>query len=162
RPATTGTAVAGQTATIGFWQNKNGQNLILSLNGGATTTQLGHWLALTFPNLYASLDCKTNADVAAFYKTLFARTAQTAPGGPPRRSRGGLPDVGQRLVLGHQGGGRHLTTEGGAGGGAGDPRPPAVVARLLAGPRSRRARRPVKRGDTTCMMDRMCIMRTMN
>jgi hypothetical protein len=36
------------------------------------------------PNLYAALDGKTNAEVAAFYKNLFARTAKTAPGGPPK------------------------------------------------------------------------------
>jgi hypothetical protein len=84
RPTTTGSVGTGQTAAIGFWQNKNGQNLIQALNGGATATQLGHWLATTFSNMYAALDGKTNAQVAAFYKTLFARTAQTAPGGPPK------------------------------------------------------------------------------
>jgi len=62
---------AGQTATIGFWQNKNGQNLIKSLNGGATATQLGAWLAATFPNIFGALAGKTNADVAAFYQTRF-------------------------------------------------------------------------------------------
>ncbi|HEV3447986.1 MAG TPA: hypothetical protein VG099_25330 [Gemmataceae bacterium] len=84
RPATTGGVAAGQTATIGFWQNPNGQKLVLSLNGGATATQLGHWLAVTFPNMYGSLDGMSNAGVAAFYKQLFARTAHTAPGGPPK------------------------------------------------------------------------------
>jgi titin len=84
RPTTTGAVGTGQTATIGFWQNKNGQALILALNGGSSATQLGHWLAVTFPNLYASLDGTTNAGVAAFYKALFARTAKTAPGGPPK------------------------------------------------------------------------------
>ncbi|HEV3083221.1 MAG TPA: Ig-like domain-containing protein [Gemmataceae bacterium] len=84
RPATTGGVASGQTATIGFWQNPNGQKLVLSLNGGATATQLGHWLAVTFPNLYGSLDGMTNAGVAAFYKQLFARTSHTAPGGPPK------------------------------------------------------------------------------
>lgn len=84
RAAATGAVGADQTATIGFWQNMNGQNLILSLNGGGAGTQLGSWLATTFPNMYAGLAGKTNADVAAFYKGLFARTAQTAPGGPPK------------------------------------------------------------------------------
>ena len=89
RPAANGGVTAGQTATIGFWQNKNGQNLIKSLNGGATATQLGNWLAATFPNMYGAsagannLAGKTNAEVAAFYKTLFARTASTAAGGGP-------------------------------------------------------------------------------
>jgi hypothetical protein len=84
QPATTGAVVAGQTATIGFWQNKNGQALIAAVNGGPAATQLGHWLAVTFPNMYAGLDGKANTDVAAFYKTLFARTARTTPGGPPK------------------------------------------------------------------------------
>jgi hypothetical protein len=34
--------------------------------------------------MYANLDGMTNAGVAAFYKGLFARTAHTAPGGPPK------------------------------------------------------------------------------
>jgi Bacterial Ig-like domain (group 3)/PKD domain/SdrD B-like domain len=84
RPATTGGVAAGQTATIGFWQNDNGQELIQAVNGGASATQLGRWLARTFPNLYATLDGLTNAQVAAFYKTLFARTIADAPAGPPR------------------------------------------------------------------------------
>jgi hypothetical protein len=81
----------GQTATIGYWQNKNGQKLIRSLNGGPTSTQLGTWLAATFPNMYgastgtSNLVGKANADVAAFYKTLFARTAATAAGGGPAK-----------------------------------------------------------------------------
>jgi hypothetical protein len=73
----------GQTATIGFWQNKNGQSLIRSLNGGPAATQLGDWLATTFPNLYGDLAGKTNGDTAEFYKSLFARGAKTSLGGPP-------------------------------------------------------------------------------
>ena len=61
RPATNGGVHHGLTATIGYWQNKNGQNLIKSLNGGETSTQLGNWLAATFPNMYAALAGKTNA-----------------------------------------------------------------------------------------------------
>jgi hypothetical protein len=80
---------AGQTATIGFWQNKNGQKLILSLNGGPSSNQLGNWLAVNFPNMYGpdagvnDLAGKTNAQVAAFYKTLFARNTRSAAGGGP-------------------------------------------------------------------------------
>ncbi len=88
----TGSAVrAGQTATIGYWQNKNGQALIKSLNGGPTATQLGNWLATTLPNLYGAgagqnnLTGKTNTQVAAFYKTLFQRTSQTAAGAGPAK-----------------------------------------------------------------------------
>ena len=40
------------TATIGFWHNKNGQALIKSLNGSSSSTQLGNWLAATFPQVY--------------------------------------------------------------------------------------------------------------
>lgn len=67
----------GQTATIGYWQNKNGQALISSLNGGPNSTSLGNWLASQFPNMYGvdasdkNLTGKTNAQVAAFYVTLF-------------------------------------------------------------------------------------------
>jgi hypothetical protein len=71
RPQTGAALTAGQTATIGFWQNKNGQNLIKSLNGGAMATQLGAWLAATFPNMFGALAGKTNADVAAFYQSRF-------------------------------------------------------------------------------------------
>lgn len=74
----------GQTATIGFWQNRKGQELIRALNGGAFDTQLGHWLAATFPNMYSMLDGMTNSQVAAHYKSLFARNGQSSPGGPPK------------------------------------------------------------------------------
>jgi hypothetical protein len=84
RPATSGGVSTGQTATIGYWQNRNGQNLLLALNGGPSATQLGHWLAATFPNLYAGLDGATNVQVAAYYKTLFARDRKTASAGPPK------------------------------------------------------------------------------
>jgi hypothetical protein len=73
----------GTTATIGFWQNKNGQALLRALNGGANATQLGNWLAMTFPRLYGgeagavNLAGKTNAQVADHYKTVFR-----AKGGP--------------------------------------------------------------------------------
>jgi choice-of-anchor A domain-containing protein len=74
----------GDTATIGFWHNSNGQALINSLNGGSTSTALAKWLATTFPNLYGSGAGNhsmpyssgpnagkplTNADVAALYLT---------------------------------------------------------------------------------------------
>jgi hypothetical protein len=84
RPLAGGAVSGGQTATIGFWQNTNGQALVQSLNGGPTSHQLGDWLAATFPNLYATLAGKTNAEVASYYKGLFGRTAQTAPAGPPK------------------------------------------------------------------------------
>jgi len=72
-------------ATIGFWQNRNGQSLISQVNGGGssgTATSLGSWLASNFPHLYgAQVDAgnpyeknlagATNATVAGFYDTLF-------------------------------------------------------------------------------------------
>jgi hypothetical protein len=73
---------AGQTATIGFWQNKNGQKLLKSLNGGPNSSALGDWLAANFPNMYgvtagaSNLAGKTNAQVADFYRRLFARNKQ--------------------------------------------------------------------------------------
>lgn len=56
---------SGDTATIGFWANKNGQGIINCLNGGSTSTALATWLSSNFPNLYGNLAGKTNADVAA-------------------------------------------------------------------------------------------------
>jgi hypothetical protein len=67
----------GQTAGIGFWNNKNGQALIKALNGGPGSTQLADWLAATFPHLYGAqagshnLAGQSNAQVAAFFQSLF-------------------------------------------------------------------------------------------
>jgi hypothetical protein len=66
----------GDTATIGFWHNKNGQALINSLNGGSTSTALGNWLASNFPYLYGSkssnnLTGKPNTAVASLFLTFF-------------------------------------------------------------------------------------------
>ncbi|MFO0815076.1 MAG: SdrD B-like domain-containing protein [Gemmatales bacterium] len=89
-PAENSGVHAGQTASIGFWQNKNGQNLIKSLNGGAAATQLSNWLAATFPNMYgasagiSNLTGKTNQQVANLYVSLFKRNGQTSLGGPPK------------------------------------------------------------------------------
>jgi hypothetical protein len=74
--AATGAIHSGQTAGIGFWNNKNGQALIKALNGGAGT-QLGDWLAQTFPHMFGAsagsdnLAGKSNAAVAAFFQTEF-------------------------------------------------------------------------------------------
>jgi hypothetical protein len=67
----------GITGGIGFWHNKNGQALLDGFNGGPGSTALGNWLAASFPNLYGSgagsncLAGKSNAQVAAYYQTLF-------------------------------------------------------------------------------------------
>ncbi len=71
---------AGQTATIGFWNNKNGQALINAFNGGGSSTALAQWLCTSFSNLYSCALSKTtngqttyatNAQVASYYNTLF-------------------------------------------------------------------------------------------
>jgi uncharacterized repeat protein (TIGR01451 family) len=59
----------GDTATIGFWANKNGQGVINCENGGPSSTALGNWLASNFPNLFGNLAGKTNSQVAAAFIT---------------------------------------------------------------------------------------------
>jgi len=82
RPQAGAEVTGGQTATIGFWQNKNGQNLIKSLNDGADSLQLGNWLAATFPNMYGAqagdnnLAGMTNTEIAEFYRTVFRTKAK--------------------------------------------------------------------------------------
>ena len=70
-PLAGGVVHAGQAATIGFWQNKNGQALIDSLNGNSRSRQLGNWLAETFPNMYGDLAGMTNAQIADLYTDTF-------------------------------------------------------------------------------------------
>jgi hypothetical protein len=63
---------AGDTATIGFWHNKNGQAVINSFNGGSTATALGTWLATNFPNLFGAPNPYTSATLASFHVTSLA------------------------------------------------------------------------------------------
>jgi hypothetical protein len=75
RPAASGPVRPGQTAGIGFWNNKNGQALIRAFNGG-TGHQLGDWLAATFVNLYGArsandLAGQSNAAIAALFQQDF-------------------------------------------------------------------------------------------
>jgi hypothetical protein len=76
-PAAGGSVGLGQTAGIGFWNNKNGQALIQALNGGGSSTQLANWLADTLPNTFGNtagsnnLTGKTNAAVAALFQSDF-------------------------------------------------------------------------------------------
>jgi uncharacterized delta-60 repeat protein len=76
RPAAGGTVRHGQAAGIGFWNNKNGQALIKSFNGG-TGHQLADWLAATLPNTFGAraggnnLTGKSNADIAALFQQDF-------------------------------------------------------------------------------------------
>ncbi len=61
---------AGDTATIGYWANSNGQALIKCLNGGSSSTALAKWLATTYPNLYgASAGSKAMVSSSGVYKT---------------------------------------------------------------------------------------------
>jgi parallel beta-helix repeat protein len=77
QPPTTGAVTKGQSAGIGFWNNKNGQALILALNGGGTSTRLADWLAATMPNTFGihagsnNLSGKNNAFVAALFQQDF-------------------------------------------------------------------------------------------
>jgi hypothetical protein len=76
QPPAGGKVHEGQTAGIGFWNNKNGQALIKSLNG-STSTQLGNWLAATLPNTFGAkagsnnLTGKSNAFVLALFQQDF-------------------------------------------------------------------------------------------
>jgi hypothetical protein len=80
RPVPGAKVRSGQTASLGFWNNNRGKRLLESLNGGSSATQLGNWLAATFPNLFgasaggSNLTGKTNAQVAAYYGPLFRET----------------------------------------------------------------------------------------
>lgn len=74
-----GAVGTGDTATIGFWQNKNGQYLISIANGGGTSTALANWLATQMPALFGAtsannLTGKKNSDVAALFTKLFKVT----------------------------------------------------------------------------------------
>jgi hypothetical protein len=76
QPSATGPVHHGQTAGIGFWNNKNGQTLINSLNNGVGT-ELADWLAATLPNMFGiragsnNLSGKNNAAVAALFQQDF-------------------------------------------------------------------------------------------
>jgi SdrD B-like domain len=83
---TVGSAVAAnQTGSAAFWNGTSGQNLIKAVNGGQSAKNLGNWLASNFGNLFGSaagsansLAGKTNAQVAAYFATLYSNTAKKA------------------------------------------------------------------------------------
>jgi hypothetical protein len=76
QPLPGGAVQKGQSAGIGFWNNKKGQALILGLNGGSGH-QLGDWLAATLPNIFGAsagssdLAGQSNAAVAALFQQDF-------------------------------------------------------------------------------------------
>jgi PKD repeat protein len=73
----TGPVLPGQAAKFPFWNDKGGQALLKSFNGGPASTALANWLATNFPNLFGkraganNLTGKTNAQLAAFYAHWF-------------------------------------------------------------------------------------------
>ena len=76
--STSGPLAHGDTATIGFWHNKNGQGLILGATPAAGAPTLANFLATTFPYLYGAnapsgnnLTNASNATVAALFTTFF-------------------------------------------------------------------------------------------
>jgi hypothetical protein len=77
RPLPGSPVTGGQSATIGFWQNKNGQGLINAFDGGGRSTRLGDWLAATLPNIFGAqagdnnLAGKTNDLVASAFQQRF-------------------------------------------------------------------------------------------
>jgi hypothetical protein len=76
QPGSTGAVQKGQAAGIGFWNNKNGQALIKSFNGG-TGHQLADWLAATLPNTFGihagsnNVAGWSNAQIAALFQQDF-------------------------------------------------------------------------------------------
>lgn len=82
----------GLTATIGFWHNGNGQELIKSFAKTTNGLTLANWLATTYPNLFGknapafkvsstigtNLTNRSNADVANYFLSLFAASGQKA------------------------------------------------------------------------------------
>jgi MFS family permease len=73
------------TRTVEFWQTKESQELLTSLNSGPSDTELGDWLAKTCPNLYGAkagsndLTGRTNEQLAAFYQSQSGRDDETPP-----------------------------------------------------------------------------------
>ncbi len=76
-PAPGAAVTKGQSAGLGFWQNKNGQELIRAFDGGPQLTVLGNWLAATLPSIFGvdaggnNLAGQTNAEIAAAYQKRF-------------------------------------------------------------------------------------------
>ncbi len=81
QPPATGGVQKGQTAGIGFWNNKNGQALIQALpvvvNPDRSVTSIANWLAATMPNTFGThagsndVAGRSNADIAALFQQDF-------------------------------------------------------------------------------------------
>jgi hypothetical protein len=68
---------------LAWWNGSNGQALIKALNGAQTAKNLGNWLASKYNNLFGAdagsannLAGKTNAQVAAYFQSLYANAAR--------------------------------------------------------------------------------------
>jgi hypothetical protein len=79
-PPASGSVQPGQTAGIGFWNNKNGQALIKALpvvtNADGSVTSVANWLAATLPHIFGKnsandLTGQSNAAVAALFQQDF-------------------------------------------------------------------------------------------
>lgn len=71
---------SGDTATIGFWQNKHGQSLIMQ--GG---TELANWLTTNFNNVFGNvLMGASGEEVASFYKEQLFRQKAKKSAGPAK------------------------------------------------------------------------------
>jgi hypothetical protein len=68
QPAAGSAVSKGQAATMGFWQNKNGQALI------GKFASIGNWLADTMPQTFGSLAGSTPQQVATLYQQKFVLT----------------------------------------------------------------------------------------
>jgi hypothetical protein len=81
QPSGTGSVQKGQTAGIGFWNNRNGQALIQALpvvtNADGSVTSVANWLAATLPHMFGvdagsnNLTGESNAYVAALFQQDF-------------------------------------------------------------------------------------------
>jgi hypothetical protein len=56
----------GNSATMGFWANRNGRALLSSY----TTSAIGNWLATTYPNLFGNLSGATGSQVYTYFVQL--------------------------------------------------------------------------------------------
>ena len=97
---------SGDTATIGFWQNKHGQALIEQ--GG---TALASWLGDNFGNVFGDeFDGASGADVAEFYKDQLFKQKAKKSAGPAKVDAsihgGGAGDVLHQRDTGRNRGGR--------------------------------------------------------
>jgi hypothetical protein len=78
-PFATTVTMGGHFATIGFWHNRNGQALINSFDGSASSQALGNWLAAAsnFPRMFGVPNPYTAATLAGFSASTCAGLTNT-------------------------------------------------------------------------------------